>query len=369
MRSSVYQRANGKWKADVALDDERRTKTFDKKSDAVLWQKENERDLLLNKRTRDALDQRNIVVTVAEALRRYAAEVSEFKKTGKKEKQRIRYFIDSLPNVDFPLVKYRAEYLVQYQDMVMKRSINPLSASSVLRDYSTLSAFFNWCRRDKGWIDFNPVESVRKPKKPVHRVRRIETDEVDKILTALNYVPGNVPTTKMQQVGLIWLIAMATGMRSGEIVGRKIQDVLLDRDCVILPDTKNGTSRVVPLDDYAKDLWTLALRIRRTNNSSKVFSVSDGSRDTLFRKARNVAKLDDADLTFHDSRHEAASVMAKRIKNALTLCKIFGWKDPKFALVYYNPTNDEIVDELNQNKFNPIYRKKVIKVTDDLKIA
>ncbi|GAA5017193.1 hypothetical protein GCM10023206_29700 [Acinetobacter puyangensis] len=39
MRSSVYQRANGKWKADVALDDERRTKTFDKKSDAVLWQK------------------------------------------------------------------------------------------------------------------------------------------------------------------------------------------------------------------------------------------------------------------------------------------------------------------------------------------
>lgn len=251
----------------------------------------------------------------------------------------------------------------------MKRSINPLSASSVLRDYSTLSAFFNWCRRDKGWIDFNPVESVRKPKKPVHRVRRIETDEVDKILTALNYVPGTVPSTKMQQVGLIWLIAMATGMRSGEIVGRKIQDILLDRDCVILPDTKNGTSRVVPLDDYAKDLWILALRIRRTNNSSKVFSVSDGSRDTLFRKARTVAKLDDADLTFHDSRHEAASVMAKRIKNALTLCKIFGWKDPKFALVYYNPTNDEIVDELNQNKFNPMYRKKVIKVTDDFKIA
>ncbi|GAA5017189.1 hypothetical protein GCM10023206_29690 [Acinetobacter puyangensis] len=42
--------------------------------------KENERDLLLNKRTRDALDKRNIVLTVAEALRRYASEVSEFLK-------------------------------------------------------------------------------------------------------------------------------------------------------------------------------------------------------------------------------------------------------------------------------------------------
>ena len=41
--------------------------------------------------------------------------------------------------------------------------------------------------------------------------------------------------------------------------------------------------------------------------------------------------------------------MAKRLKNALTLCKVFGWKDPKFALVYYNPTIDEIVDELDQS--------------------
>ena len=39
--------------------------------------------------------------------------------------------------------------------------------------------------------------------------------------------------------------------------------------------------------------------------------------------------------------------MARRIKNALTLCKIFGWKDPKQALIYYNPTNDEILEELN----------------------
>jgi len=41
--------------------------------------------------------------------------------------------------------------------------------------------------------------------------------------------------------------------------------------------------------------------------------------------------------------------LAKRIKNALTWCKIFGWKDPKQALTCYNPTNDEILDELNQS--------------------
>ena len=85
-----------------------------------------------------------------------------------------------------------------------------------MRDYSTLSAFFNWCRKDKGWIEINPVENIRKPKKPAHRERRTEVEELQAILTALKYKPGTVPTTKMQEVGLIWLIAMATGMRSGD---------------------------------------------------------------------------------------------------------------------------------------------------------
>lgn len=150
----------------------------------------------------------------------------------------------------------------------------------------------------------------------------------------------------MQEVGLIWLIAMATGMRSGEIVNRPLSDVHLSRRYIELPDTKNGTARKVPLDDFALQLWTLAMKIDR-RSSTRVFTVNDGSRDTLFRKARREAGLEHANITFHDSRHEAASLMAKRIRNALTLCKIFGWKDPKQALTYYNPTNDEILEELN----------------------
>lgn len=362
MSVSIYQRENGKWKADVAIDGERRTKTLDSKSKAKAWAAEAERDLILNRNTREAMHSSRIVITVAEAMRRYANEVSTHKKTAVKEKQRLRYFIENLPCVDFPLESYRHEYLVEWQDAVMKRSIKPLKASSVLRDYSLLSAFFNWCRKDKGWIDFNPVENVRKPKKPAHRVRRIGSDEIEKILFALGFDGNTVPSNKSQQVGLIWLIAMATGMRSGEIVQRKVCDVLLEHDCVIVPDTKNGTKRIIPLDDYAKDLWVLALQMRRVN-TDRIFSVSNQSRDTLFRKAKIKAGLENADLKFHDSRHEAASLMAKRIKNALTLCKVFGWKDPRYALVYYNPTNSEIVDELNQTEYNGGHRKQVIKVS------
>lgn len=210
-----------------------------------------------------------------------------------------------------------------------------------------LSSFFNWCKLDKKWITFNPVQEIRKPKKPNNRERRVEEHELEKMLKALKYIPGTVPETKMQEVALIWLIALAIGMRSGEIVNRLPRDIVLSNRYVQLDDTKNGSSRKVPLDDFALNLWALALKVDR-KGSPKVFTVNDSSRDVLFRKARKQAGLENADLTFHDSRHEAASLMARRIKNALTLCKIFGWKDSKQALTYYNPTNDEILNELNQ---------------------
>lgn len=348
MSLSIYKNKNGGWRGDLEAYGQRKSKVRKTKAEVLRWAQEMEREFFLNYSTDLALNSK-IVLTVDEALTRYMNEVSLHKKTAKKECQRIKYYKNNLPFVDWPLVNYKPEFLKQWEHSVMNRSIRPLSASSVLRDYSTLSAFFNWCRLDKGWINFNPVQNIRKPKKPEHRDRRTEIEELQGILSALKYVPGTVPTTKMQEVGLIWLIAMATGMRSGEIVNRPVNEVFINKRYIYLPDTKNGTSRKIPLDDFALQLWSLALKIDR-KNSPKVFTVSDSSRDTLFRKARKEAGLEHADLTFHDSRHEAASLMAKRIKNALTLCKIFGWKDPKNALIYYNPTNDEILEELNMSQ-------------------
>ncbi|MCH7306579.1 site-specific integrase [Acinetobacter sp. NIPH 1852] len=346
MSLSVYQQANGSWRADLRVLDVRCSKVRKNKADVLRWAAERERDIFLNHSTEEAL-KRNIVLTVHEALSRYSTEVSRFKKTWKKETQRIKYFQSTLPKVDWPLERYQSDYLATYRDEAMNRSIKPLKASSVRRDFSTLSSFFAWCI-EKKWIKNNPVAEVKLPPKPKNRERRIELDEVERMLAALKYVPGTVPVTKMQEVGLIWLIAMATGMRSGEIVNRLPREVLLAKQQILLPDTKNGSSRRVPLDNFAVHLWSLAMKIDR-KACPKVFTVTDSSRDALFRKARKQAGLENADITFHDSRHEAASLMAKRIKNALTLCKIFGWKDPKFALVYYNPTNNEIVDELNQS--------------------
>lgn len=261
MSLSVYQQANGSWRADLRLLDVRCSKVKKSKLEVMKWAAERERDILLNHSTEMAL-KRDIVLTVHEALSRYSNEVSSFKKTWKKETQRIKYFQSILPKVDWPLDRYQSDYLAMYRDQVMNRSINPLKASTVRRDFSTLSAFFSWCI-EKKWIKHNPVAEIKLPPKPKNRERRIELDEVERMLAALKYVPGSVPTTKSQEVALIWLIAMATGMRSGEIVNRLPREVQLSKQQIQLPDTKNGSSRTVPLDNFAVHLWSLAMKIDR----------------------------------------------------------------------------------------------------------
>lgn len=345
MSCSIYQINNGKFKADVQVNGCRKTKTFAKKSDAVKWAKEFERDVVLNAQSVQAISA-PVFLSLHEALSRYAQEVSVKKITGRKEQELIARLQKQLPNVEWPLERYQGAFIEQWQNQVMNRVHRPLKANSVLRVYSTLSDFFNWCIRKK-WIVANPMKDIEhKPTAGEHRERRIELEELQSILRELDYDVGNVPITKNQQVGLIFVIALATGMRSGEIVNRLVSEVDLERRIVIIPTTKNGTRRIVPLDNFALFLWRLALE--RERNGERVFSVSDSSRDALFRKARDKAGL--KGLTFHDSRHESASLMAKRLANPLTLCKVFGWKDVNRALTYYNPTPSEIASELNQSQ-------------------
>lgn len=74
-------------------------------------------------------------------------------------------------------------------------------------------------------------------------------------------------------------------------------------------------------------------------DSILVFGIKAQTLDAMFRRYRDRAGL--SGFTFHDSRHTAATWMARRV-DVLTLCKVFGWKNPKMAMVYYNPKASDI---------------------------
>ena len=107
---------------------------------------------------------------------------------------------------------------------------------------------------------------------------------------------------------------------------------------VILPKTKNGDQREVPLSARAREIMAALPRDRPT-----CFDLNAKSRDTLWRKARDAAEL--GDLHFHDSRAEAIWRLSKKL-DVLELARVIGHRDIKSLMIYYETSADELADRL-----------------------
>lgn len=53
------------------------------------------------------------------------------------------------------------------------------------------------------------------------------------------------------------------------------------------------------------------------------------------------------ELHFHDSRHTAATWIGRSGRiTVLEMCAMFGWRDPRHAMVYFNPSPGDIAGRL-----------------------
>ena len=119
-----------------------------------------------------------------------------------------------------------------------------------------------------------------------------------------------------------------TGMRAGELCALRWDDI--KEHHARLHTSKTGKGRDVPLTPTAKR----AIELMRGFDGEMVFGLKAQTLDALFRRNRDRAGL--VGFTFHDARHTAATIIAQKI-HVLDLCKVFGWKNTKRALTYYNP--------------------------------
>jgi integrase len=88
----------------------------------------------------------------------------------------------------------------------------------------------------------------------------------------------------------------------------------------------------------------------RQIDDKKVFLLHAQTLDSIFRKSKRRCGI--TCITFHDARHTAATWMASKLR-LLDLCKAFGWSNPKYAMIYYNPKAKDIADMLNRKQ--PVY--------------
>lgn len=222
-----------------------------------------------------------------------------------------------------------------------------VSRGSVRREMSIVSAALNYGRDHLGlMIQENIIKLAGKPESPPPRSRSVEQFEIEGLWKRCG---GPVGSTTISYIPAIFEFCCETAMRKGEALALKRCDIHEQDGLMwgVLHTSKNGSGRTVPFSARAKEIFQmLPVKTTRKRGESDsefeyraaqepLFHISSGTLDALFR--RIVRELGYKDLHFHDSRHEAALRLSKKL-DAMTLAKVTGHKDLKTLLnVYYQP--------------------------------
>lgn len=354
--ATFHQRESGRWQAKVRRDGGEQSRTFVKKADAESWARKIE-SALERGVWRDTAEAER--TTLGEALERYEREVTPRKKGAAQEVYKVRA-LRRLPLAKMTLSRIRGADIAAFRDA----ELATLAPSSVVKHLALLSNLFEVALKEWGIEVDNPVRKISKPKFDNSRTRRLEDDELRYLLAALDE-PGCSVKTKAgdrrnEWTPLVVRWAIETAMRQGEILALEWKHADLDKRTAHLPDTKNGTSRTVPLSSAAVALLQPTGNVQRLRKG-RVFPTTASALKQSFSRAvargrrlyladceKAGAEPQDGfltDLRFHDLRHEATSRLAERLQ-LHELMRVTGHKDTRMLARYYHPRPEDLAKKL-----------------------
>ncbi len=330
---AAFQKRSGAWRTLIR----RRgfpplTRTFDSKTQAEAWarQIEGEMDRGVFVSRAEAEN-----TTLADALDRYAAEVSPMKKTANREIYTIRWWQSSALGPR-SLASIRGKDITA---VLAAKEAEGAAPHTIHLYLALLSHLFTMARRAWGMEGLvNPTEFVRKPKLPQGRDRRLVNDEYACLQVAAQAYGG--------EIGPLITWAIETAMRRGEIAAMRWEHLDRKDRVLLIPETKNGTPRQVPLS-------TVALAVLDTlpkHTDGRVWSMRPDSISQAFERVCRLASTGRTagieGLTFHDLRHEATSRLFEKGLNPMEVAAITGHKTLQMLKRYTHLKAKDLVGRL-----------------------
>jgi integrase len=267
----------------------------------------------------------------------YLDEVSAHKNSGDRETRLMRNLVAHFGRTRLSKIKRTA--VRDYRNARLKT----VKKATVNREIALLRHLFNVAMGD-GIVGANPARGGPglEAFKEQPRERFLEMPEVETLLATLRArIAKNKGSGKKhwQYLHAAVTVALHTGMRKGEILGLRWEQVGWEKRSILLTNTKNDRSRRVPIDTIL--LSELAEHRRRVGEDAKLVFPS-------YDREGNVVPLNDvkvgfgialtdagiSNFRFHDLRHTFASHYVMSGGNLYTLSKILGHSDLKMTQRY-----------------------------------
>ncbi len=223
---------------------------------------------------------------------------------------------------NLPLRRFNALIVGQYQTGLINKELKP---ASINKNISILKAMFRMA------VDWNMVEEetlkqVRKVKllpENNRRLRYLSQEECQALINACK--PHLKP---------IVITALNTGMRKGEVLRLKWEQVDLKHGFILLDVTKNGERREIPINNTLKQ--TLKGLARRLDISYVFADPKTGKPYQGIKRSFHSAlkKAGISDFRFHDLRHTFASHLVMAGVDITTVRELLGHKTLTMTLRY-----------------------------------
>jgi len=310
----------------------KRSATFTRKADALKWALQTEAEVQKRKFFADEEASRH---TLSELIERYVVQILPGLSPPLRTNRRghLNWWKEELGH--FRLSEIRRMHLCECRDKLLnittRRGKLP-SPSTVNRILTSLSHAFSVAVEEWEWLSDNPMRRVRKLREPRGRVRFLSDEEKERLLEACR-------ESKCECLYAVVVLALSTGMRRGEIMNLKWQDIDFKRGLMVLHKTKNNERRGVPLVGHAHELLE-----ERRKESGLVFAGTNLEKPLDMEAAWQGAlkRAEIKDFRFHDLRHSAASYLAMNGATATEIAEILGHKTLQMVKRYSHLSSEHL---------------------------
>lgn len=216
------------------------------------------------------------------------------------------------------------------------RTAPRVSGSTVKTELDLLSKMLSVAETEFGIsLPFgNVVRSIRKPKAGPSRERRLSAEEWQRLETECK-------ASRNPLLHPALILSVETAMRQGELLKVQREHYKKANRYILLPQTKNGESRAVPLSTRAIEI----LDSLPTHASGRMVPMDKQTLYSVFKAAVNRAGIEN--FTWHDIRHEALSRLAETGKlSLLELASVSGHKTLQMLKKYTHMHAEQLAHKL-----------------------
>ena len=267
-------------------------------------------------------------------------------------RKRIKEYLASSGKTDILLKDVTTEVISGLYEYMRNDYRNPgqiKDREGRLADYSlrhfgeTVNAMFNRALRE-GRIGFNPLRGLNKLERfhaPDKHREYLTPDELMRFLVV------ETETENEHQVQKAFGFSSMTGLRLGDILRLRWGDIkpMGEGWAVSIVQHKTGSPVTVPLNELALSL----LPSRPENDDENVFRMpgKSGKVTKYVRSIRDKAGITGKDLTFHCSRHTAATLAISAGAELYSVSKILGHKNLVSTQVYAKVNLEKKIEAVN----------------------